>query len=503
MLPHRRGACTEHTLALLSRDRKYGFLADVKRDQKSRAILYLRQSLDKTGEGLAIERQREACERLCRERGWDIIAVLDENDTSALRKRPKFNDLLARVERGEVDVIVCWHVDRLVRQLAQLEHIITICEQTGTKLATVSGDLDLSTDTGRLVGRILASVARGEVERKSVRQKAANRQRAQEGLPHAGGWRALGYEQDGVTLIPEEAEAIRDGFNLILAGGSLRAVGRDWTRRGLSATKEARGARPEWTWASIRQVLLNPRYAGIRAHDGEEFPAVWEPVVSEEVFRAVVAILTDPERRTAPAAGIGLLTGIAFCGVCGNTVNVSGGSRRRDEDDAPRRHRIYSCSGATTGRHITRQCGPIDELVTRLVIGRLSAVDAADLLVVHDSPGVPALIAERTSILERQRTLGADFADGSLPAATLRAATERLAQRLAELDESIAEAGKVSVLAPLVLADEVEEVWHGLDIDRQRAVIRELMTVRILPVGRGARIFRPESVRIAWKLDET
>lgn len=471
----------------------------MKRDLKPRAILYLRQSLDKTGEGLAIERQREACERLCHERGWDIIAVLDENDTSALRKRPKFNDLLARIERGEVDVIVVWHVDRLVRQLAQLEHIITICEQTSTKLATVSGDLDLSTDTGRLVGRILASVARGEVERKSVRQKAANRQRAQEGLPHAGGWRALGYEQDGITLIPEEAEAIRDGFNLVLAGGSLRAVGRDWTQRGLSATKEARGTRPEWTWASIRQILLNPRYAGIRAHDGEEFPAVWEPVVSEEVFRAVVAILTDPERRTAPAAGIGLLTSIAFCGVCGNTVNVSGGSRRRVEDDGPRRHRIYSCAGASTGRHITRQCGPIDELVTRLVVGRLSAVDAADLLVAHDSPDVPALVAERTSVQERQRQLGEEFADGALPAATLRAATDRLARRLDELNAQIAEAGRTSVLAPLVGAEDVETAWNVLHVDQQRAVIRELMTVRILPAGRGARVFKPESVVIDWR----
>ena len=47
----------------------------------------------------------------------------------------------------------------------------------------MTGDLDLSTDAARLVGRILASVARGEVERKGARQKRAQQQAAQQGRP--------------------------------------------------------------------------------------------------------------------------------------------------------------------------------------------------------------------------------------------------------------------------------------------------------------------------------
>ena len=37
-----------------------------------RAAVYLRQSLDRTGEGLAVARQREDCLRLCAERGWQL-----------------------------------------------------------------------------------------------------------------------------------------------------------------------------------------------------------------------------------------------------------------------------------------------------------------------------------------------------------------------------------------------------------------------------------------------
>ena len=45
-------------------------------------------------------------------------------------------------------------------------------------------------------------------------------------------------------------------------------------------------------------MLLNARNAGIYVYNGEESgPAAWEPIVEEEVFRAVVRILTNPARR--------------------------------------------------------------------------------------------------------------------------------------------------------------------------------------------------------------
>jgi hypothetical protein len=64
--------------------------------------------------------------------------------------------------------VIVWAVDRLVRRLPDLEDLIDRFERTGVKLVTVSGEMDLSTDQGRLVARILASVARGEVERKGA-----------------------------------------------------------------------------------------------------------------------------------------------------------------------------------------------------------------------------------------------------------------------------------------------------------------------------------------------
>src|SRR5215469_6167494 len=147
-----------------------------------RAAIYVRQSRDYDGTGLAVERQRTDCEKLCADRGWTIVQVITDNDVSATKgRRAGWAEVLKLAEDRAVDVIVGWHVDRLTRKLTELEHLIAVSERTGVRVATVSGDLDLASDAGRLVGRILASVARCVVELKSARQRRAAEQSAGRG----------------------------------------------------------------------------------------------------------------------------------------------------------------------------------------------------------------------------------------------------------------------------------------------------------------------------------
>src|SRR3954453_5699710 len=217
----------------------------------TRAVIYCRQSLDRTGEGLAVTRQREDAEALCRERGWTVQDVITDNDVSASTRKPRpgFLRVLDLVDSRNVDVVVCWHVDRLVRKLADLETVIERCERTGVRLATVSGDLDLSTDAGRLVGRILASVARGEVERKGARQRRAHQQAAEQGRP-AGGRRAFGYASDGVTVNEAEAKHVWAAYGELLQGASLKGIARRWNALGLTTT-----AGGPWRHDNVRWML--------------------------------------------------------------------------------------------------------------------------------------------------------------------------------------------------------------------------------------------------------
>jgi len=51
---------------------------------------------------------------------------------------------------GLIDAVACWHVDRLTRSPRELEDVINLHDKRGIMLATVTGEMDLSTPTGRM-----------------------------------------------------------------------------------------------------------------------------------------------------------------------------------------------------------------------------------------------------------------------------------------------------------------------------------------------------------------
>lgn len=204
---------------------------------KIRAAIYTRISQDRYADdparaGAGVTRQRQDCEKLCKARGWPVVEVYTDNDTSAYdgRRRPAYEALLADIEAGRVNAVVVWHLDRLHRRPIELEGFMVLCERRGVTLATVTGDIDLGTDTGRLHARIMGAVARSESERKSVRGARAARQRAEQGRRN-GHTRAFGH--DGNRVVPAEAKVIRQAARRILAGESLAAVTRDLNDRGV------------------------------------------------------------------------------------------------------------------------------------------------------------------------------------------------------------------------------------------------------------------------------
>src|SRR4051812_13763826 len=142
--------------------------------------------------------------------------------------------MLADIAAGQLDGVVAWDLDRLHRRPVELEAFIDLADRHRLALATVGGDADLSTDNGRLFARIKGAVARGEIERKSARQKRANLQRADLGLPRPSGRRAVGYEPGGMVVVEQEAEFIRQGYRELLAGSSLRAIAARWTTAGFT-----------------------------------------------------------------------------------------------------------------------------------------------------------------------------------------------------------------------------------------------------------------------------
>jgi site-specific DNA recombinase len=467
-----------------------------------RCLIYTRISKDKLGDGHGVANQLADLEKRAEARGWTVVYRLSDNDigvtrkdpTAAGRHRPGYEEALRLVDAGEVDVVFCWKWDRFIREPLDLEYLIPRFDRAGVRFAEADGIIDLGTDSGRLAARILIAVAKAEQERKSERQKLANESAAVAGKRRRGTPRPFGYGGDHVTPDPAEGPAVVEACAILVGGGTLSGVMREWTTAGVRPVQSTSGR--GWTRQSIRTILLNPRIAGLSAYRGEIVGrGDWEPLVSEETWRAVRAILEDPARK--PPRGVRtLLGGLALC-PCGNVV--SGMPNHRGQ-------RVYRCQPPTRNRdwdggHVARQAAPVEDYIEMLVKGRMARDDAADLIALPEGgPDVAALAKESTAIRATLEEMAADRAVGLITRAQMLAATERANIRLVEIAAEMEHAARENVLAPLVAAEDVTAMWADMDLSLHRAVIKTLMTITLLSPGMGARrAFDPATVQVTWR----
>ncbi|NIL56215.1 recombinase family protein [Salinispora arenicola] len=390
----------------------------------TRAAIYCRISRDREGAGLGVERQYQDCIALVESRSWTIAETYTDNDLSAYRGKPRpgYRKLLNDITTGLIDTVVAWHTDRLHRSPVELEEYIAACDQHGVPTHTVkAGPLDLATPSGRLVARQLGAVARYEVEHSIERQQRAKLQAATDGR-WKGGRRPFGYEADGVTVRPTEAQVVQDATTTILAGGSLRGIATNLNLHGV-VTSTGRA----WSPTELRKMLLRPRNAGLMEHRGEVVGyATWPPLVDEDRWRAAASVLTDPARRTQTSgARRWLLSGIAWCGVCGAPLRCT--LQNSNRAGVP----SYTCKAS---KHVARNAVELEAYVYAVVVERLSRPDAIDLLSAPDRATTSALHTDAAALRERLNELATAYAEGAIDAQQLRQGSERLRSRLAELN---------------------------------------------------------------------
>src|SRR4051812_889365 len=162
------------------------------------------------------------------------------------------------MEGGPIDAVTIYRADRLHRQPRELEAFIDLCNAVGlTNVASVSGDLDLTTHEGQLVARITGAVAKNESDVKSARVRRQKEQAAEQGRLSGGGTRAYGYEKDKLTIRPAEAAVVRDCARRLLAGESVRSI-----CTGLNERGEPTSTGKQWSPQTLTRMLASPRISG-------------------------------------------------------------------------------------------------------------------------------------------------------------------------------------------------------------------------------------------------
>src|SRR5260221_3757496 len=124
-----------------------------------RAALYARVStVDQTCENQLIELRQ-----YCQARGWHIWREFVDTGVSGTKdRRPALDELHAHARRRRFDVVVCWRLDRLGRNL---KHLITLLEELqslGVAFVSLAEGIDATTPAGKLQMHILGAIAEFE-----------------------------------------------------------------------------------------------------------------------------------------------------------------------------------------------------------------------------------------------------------------------------------------------------------------------------------------------------
>jgi DNA invertase Pin-like site-specific DNA recombinase len=89
--------------------------------------------------------------------------------SGAKDRRPALDELLEAAKRRKFDVLVCWRLDRLGRNLRHLILLLDELQALGIAFVTLGEGIDTSTPAGRLQLHILSAIA--EFERSRIQER--------------------------------------------------------------------------------------------------------------------------------------------------------------------------------------------------------------------------------------------------------------------------------------------------------------------------------------------
>ncbi len=126
------------------------------------------------------ENQLQELRRYVEARGWTAKEYTDRGVSGAKDRRPALDQMIADARRRRFDVVVCWRLDRLGRNLKHLVGLLDDLQPLGVAFVSLAEGIDATTPAGRIQMHILGAIAEFERARIAERVRAGlRRARAQ------------------------------------------------------------------------------------------------------------------------------------------------------------------------------------------------------------------------------------------------------------------------------------------------------------------------------------
>lgn len=287
---------------------------------------------------------------------WAFAGIFaDEDATGTKRERLEFDQLLNYCRQGQVDLILTKAISRFARNTVDLLGVIRELKELGVAVEFERENINTLSADGELMLTLLASFAQEESYSASENMKWAIRKGYEQGsLMQIR--RTYGYSvtRGVITVIPEEAEIVRELFENYAAGVKAKDILQSLNERRVKTLS----GQP-WCRSRLNQILSNVFYTGTaqlqklhvpnhltkkQERNKGEIPRYFvddshEAIVSEELFEEVRRI-REGRRIEKPVRAPSVLDGKVRCGLCGDDYH-----RRRTRDQHKWICRTYKSEG--------------------------------------------------------------------------------------------------------------------------------------------------------------
>ncbi len=115
------------------------------------------------------ENQLAELRQYVRARGWTSVEYVDRGISGSKDRRPALDQLVADARRRKFDVLLCWRLDRLGRNLRHLVVLLEELRAVGVAFVSLNEGIDATTPAGTLQLHVLAALA--EFERERIRER--------------------------------------------------------------------------------------------------------------------------------------------------------------------------------------------------------------------------------------------------------------------------------------------------------------------------------------------
>lgn len=244
-----------------------------------RVWLYARLSNDDDREMNSLLNQQEICRAFAEQHGHKIIGESFDDNVSGIKfSRRGFDELTAAVDADKIDAVIVKDLSRLGRHRTQTALFIDYLRECNVRVISATEGLDTFRDEDDLIIGIRGLMNDYYAKDIGKKIRTGYRQKQKEGIvitPPFGYWKDKNTNQ--IRVNAEAAITVQIIYSLYLQGCGqkeiarrLNAMGRktpaqfraEQCGREFQATHKTRDSQFLWTYASVKNVLVEEAYTG-------------------------------------------------------------------------------------------------------------------------------------------------------------------------------------------------------------------------------------------------